>query len=802
MTAIKKSYRFRVHDAGTTTPTDLTVDWSETTRIAEVGQIGGQVVHPLRGRTSARPWTVTLVDVDEVITARLADSDGRAQLLRRLADLSVSTDDGSTWTVKQTARIDDVAIDGDDLSAVRFTMQDERLIERKTTIFKGGNSTRLLPPGLDAAWLDYQGARPASFQVIDVNAGNDTTELIYRGDLGNPDGDTFFRVADAIIQLMEDDVVDDPAPNQGNFETLRIHIEGTDYVPSAFNGSPATDPLKNVRDRGTLMHVTVAGYEDPGWPIKFTRLAYFHMKSRDPSGDLPLHLGTQEGVDPFQLAKDIYDGTYQDATWPATVRYDSTVFSAYDPSTNPNGLIDNPRFPKMHFRITGPANMARWLEDHIYGPLGVVPFINAAGEVSPRIVTQPASDQIADPDNLPQLTPANVASPHPAWRNAGREIVTVVEYTFEYAVAPSYRVQLSQDPNNPASGLFGSLFGRGVRITPTEGGQDVGFDLLQSKSVVLTREIDRAQHHRDVHEVTVRGIHRVASRKSFADKFGRDLLDRFGDGPVYVENLVGLSDSESRIEGEWVMVDMDTLPSLQNQSRSGSRIVQIIERVDEPGGPIFKLLEAGPHSQPLSTPSISLAASSNDPENAVDVTISGLGTGEGYEVHLTVGATEPDEEDPDWQYRHLSGSQNETVTVRRLPAGSTIWARVRATAPGRISSDWSTADSQATTAYTAPSALADSGVAGDVATISWTNGEADRDIVVTLDGAFVDRLPAGTEEYTFYGLDTSTSYTAGVKHVDDYGGESSLTTDGFTTTASPSLMQEPFQVRLMVGAAA
>ncbi|MDH5279528.1 MAG: hypothetical protein OEW52_00095 [Thermoleophilia bacterium] len=798
MTAIEKSYRFRVATAGASV-VEGNVDWTETGNIATVGDIGGQTVHPTKGQTTARPWSVEIVDLNEAITARLSNANGRAHLLRRLADIAESTNGGSTWTVLATARIDRVEMV--DVAAFRFTMQDERSVERVTTIFTGSNTTRVLPRGLAASWLAYAGARHTTYQVNTVDTVNDVSQYVF---LGNNDEDVDPpTVSEQIMDLLEADVVDAPANYQGNFRTLRVSINGVDREILSINGSPPQDPLKKLREepRRWLRFFDVADYEDtPG----FARQVYFHMGSRDPSPELPLHIGGLSGVDPFTFVKDLYDGGYQ-GTNPATVRYEAARFTAYDPATNPHGLVDNPRFPRMHWRITSPANMAEWLEDNIYGPLGVVPFINAAGEVSPRIALMPAVDQIADPDTLPELTAANLAAPHPGWVNDGRELITVVEVTFEYATAPSFI------RTRAAGGLFGSLFGTGI-LLPTEGGQDVGGDLLVTKQLKLTKEHDRAADFRAVHPVTVRGIHRPLNQWAFLNKLALDLFERFGDGPIYTDASPLSGAASAPAEGDWVRINLPgSYPALQNQSRTGSRIAQILSKVYGADGVRFELLEGGPNSQPMGTPTISLAANAADPENAIDVTVSGLEAGGSYEAHFAVATLEPAEDSSDWQFRHARGSAvspatSVTFTVRGIPAGSTVWGRARETAVGRISSDWSTADSQATTGLSAPTGLASSGVVGDEATISWTVGEAAFDLMVDLilqsGGAQVVapfRLPAGSARWRFTGLALSTGYTARVWHVDDYGGASSKTTVNFSTTGTAATLSKPRSIRVLVG---
>ncbi|MEQ1573640.1 MAG: hypothetical protein ABL993_05280, partial [Vicinamibacterales bacterium] len=296
MSTVTKSFRFRVYEADAST-----VAWTETVNLAGVGEVGGQRVSPLSGHTSARPWTVEIVDVNEVITARLADADGRAQLLHRLADLSVSTDGGSTWTVKATGRIARVQMSG--VVAFLFEMQDERLIERATTIFEGSNTTRILPRGLNSAWVDYQAPRTRGFQVTAVDAGNNTSTYV----IGPEDGQEWAPapIDQALIELLESDVVDAPDDNQANFTYLRANINGTDRQVIGFGSSFARDPLGGIRSRTTLNGFSVAGYQDT---VGFTRQVYLHMQGKDPSPDLPLHIGGQAGVDPFTLVKAIYDG--------------------------------------------------------------------------------------------------------------------------------------------------------------------------------------------------------------------------------------------------------------------------------------------------------------------------------------------------------------------------------------------------------------------------------------------------------------------------------------------------------------
>ena len=148
----------------------------------------------------------------------------------------------------------------------------------------------------------------------------------------------------------------------------------------------------------------------------------------------------------------------------------------------------------------------------------------------------------------------------------------------------------------------------------------------------------------------------------------------------------------------------------------------------------------------------------------------------------------------------------DTITVRGLPAGRRIWARVRSTAPGRVSSDWSSPVFHDTTALTPPSGVTEDDLQGDQVLIRWSIGEANFDVmielVLTSGGAQVAapvRLPAGATRHRFTGLELSTDYTARVSHVDDYGGASTKATDEFTTTGTATVLPRPLGILVLVG---
>lgn len=780
MTAVAKVFRFRVHDAGTTAPADATVDWSTTALLASVGAIGGQRVEALTASTSARPWSVTITDAEEFVTGKLASAEGRYHMLGRLADFSVSTDGEATWTVLQTGRVDNVAMEG--VTAYRVDVTDERSVERSSTIFTGASTTRLAPSGLHAQWLHWSPGKTFRFRAAEVGASTTRYDAIgsaspddHRGlgdNQGGPVNDGGLIIADAVLALMEGDR-DVTSSQAGIFRTLRVNVDGTDREVTRINRGGAPDRLKALRDRGIIDSFTVADYADPVG-VGSIRSCYFYAETHDPTPDIPLHIGGRDGIDPFQLAKDIYDGDWGDAT----VRYDADCFSAYHPTTNPRGLIG--RFPKRWYRIEGPANMAAWLQEHVYTPSLVAPVLNSEGEIAPVFIGQPDAAEIPDVDLLPTFTAAN-STIHPTWENRGRDQVTVARVTFLYA-------------------WLGG---------PTDEDRDVALDGLVRRELTRTFEHDNASTVRAVHDVTVHGVHRSFPEETA--RIGGEMCDRFGDGPVYATVTAHEGEMDDVAPGAWVAIDFDSYPAAQNQARGGTRIAQVLNRTILPAGIEFELLEAGPSLQALATPTVSVAANATDPHHAIDVTVSDLPTGAYAVLHIAESTLEPTEDSDAWRYRlvrqNASGVLlgNETVTVDRLPSGVTLWVRGRSQQIDRIASDWSTADSQATTGLTAPSSVTASDIDGAEALVTWTPGETDYDAVVDLtvlpDGAreFVARVVAGSTAFRLEGLAASTSYRVGVKHIDDYGGETTRDTDDFTSASTDDDVPDMQGIRILVG---
>ena len=476
------------------------------------------------------------------------------------------------------------------------------------------------------------------------------------------------------------------------------------------------------------------------------------MDGIEPSESIPLNIGGIAGVDPIQFIKDIYDLTYGGDQ---AVRYDSAQFTA---------LLGHPLIPKMWFRFTKPMEMSGVVHD-IYRALLLVPFMNVEGEVDPQLMRLL---QDIDPVTLTTIGPSEAVT-SPTWDHSTRDLVTAVRFNYEWG----YRLDDSR------------------LLIPDVGDWPADRYRAEQRVEEFTHDniADLGRHEITIPLTGLRGPHEVLRH---GRALSTDIFDRYGDGPI--EGHVDTLSSIDEPNGTWVVFSGLPIPNPQTNARGDARLVQIMDREVQPVGFRYRYLDGGRKLAVLLPPIVAIGPNAARPKHAVDVTISALPTGTKYDLQVKIGSD-------DWTF-YRDGSTNETVVVQDLPANTTIQARARTTSPNRVRSAWSSAVSQATTALTAASALATS-VSGRTIALSWTNGEADEEIMVTLDG--VDylnvNLEAGTTRFVFTELAASTLFTLGVKHVDPYGGASTLVT-AQDTTGTAGALSVPRALAIVQGAPA
>jgi hypothetical protein len=798
----RKDYRIRIYkyksDWSGSTPE---VEWTFDTLSGQISNlddtIGGQRITPIDGRVESLSWKFSLLDINENVTAKLSDAEGKGDILRRIVDISKSTDGGTNWTLLTTGRITDIDL-AESVAAFDFTVQDERYIERTSEIFtdalpdngdptdlseisiiRGSETSSVYPAGFAEeaggtgfAWAGFPRVDYLQYEVGNVDGNLVRLDPGLSGAVpihGTISNDEPVGMISNLPAHLESEILDDlksghdsnsvrTDATEGDFENLIVHVDGTnrevlawgiidnDHIGSQLSGEDQTS-------RVIRSFYIVWPTNQPSINTLFTDV-YFHMPTSEPTSALRKHLGgPQQSTknvfrSPFQTLKEIYDEL--------GVRYDSTAMQ---------NLIDDQRFSGFGVAVDGPKNAADWIQKNIYSAFGVAPTFNAAGEVVPKPILQPNAEEIPDVTTLTEIT-ADKASTHPTFQNTTRELATVVKI----------------EKNGPVG--LGYLGKRATTRDRDKLPDNIPFDMVRYGTKTAEFEsdnIDRLGRH--VHTIEMDGTTPFGT--GFNEHVARGILFRYASGAIHTE-LRGLDSLSSIDEGDYVIVNISSYPNLDNQARGGARLMQVLTRSHGHTGPTLTLLDAGPQLQPLDKLTISAAQNTNNPTNAIDVSISGLATGATWILQAAESDTEPASSSNLWQTIE-SGTSTGTQVIDGLASDTTYYFRARQMKDKRVGSLWSDAAFASTAALTAPSNLQTQNVQGCSAQIIWTNGDSEADIEVFLDGTKRRTLSAGTTFHFLKYLTTSTTYTVGVRHIGPQQGVTSTTSIDFTTDSTPEV---------------
>lgn len=774
-TRIERDYKFQVLKPGETTFSSTTVDleFSSTqdpVHITKLRQFGGQKVRPARGRVRSLPWEIGIGETtNEEVTGSLNLSTALGpDMMSRVARLQVA-EGGANYQTRAGGRISDLSVDHDKQHYV-FSNQDELHRVRAQPAFSS-NNTQVAPHGPSTDFFFIKSPGNGRWHVFN-NKSNGFAQI-------RPLDDSVVLPI-GIAEEIVDDVVAGPVAGATNFTNLRFRTTGgTTYGVEALFGSEADTPARGLEDAVDastggvvgINQITLATTElqsdgSAGNTIRSQKGAqvidgFMHAFGRDPSSALPLHIGGSSGIDPMKFVQD----RYQDAG----AKLDSSVFTNHSTNT-PKGLFGHPRIKPddLFLRITEPtSDLQRWLEENIYEPLGVA-SVTVNGEISPRYMRQPDAERIPSTTELFTFTSTNIADRHPTWSQETGDQITVLETDIRRLVR-----------DQPAPG-----------INPQTG------DLLR-----VREGTKRTVHQSSIFgersvRMTLRGL---AFPDVAHDRIAHDIFQRFGNGPIRAD-FRGMSDASTVQQGDFVVIDIPTLPKAPDALRGGKQIFQILSRTGTPKGPQFESLELGPEAQPLSAPNLSMTKSSTEPNHAVDVTVTNLAANAKWDLQLAAQSSQPGGSS-EWTRNDLTadgfdGKSTETKTIAELPFGETIWGRAQAKRRGRIGSDWSSAVNVTLSAPSAPSALAISSTEQNSAVYTWTAGSTRYATQVLLGSTLQQQKVAGSQKATLTGLaedHTSTeTLTGSVKHVGPYGGETTEATATFSlstgVTESPDML--------------
>lgn len=808
--SVDREYRFRIAPAGAS---DMSAPAITVTQapgadgfLTGSDSWGGSKIYPIEGRAESLPWKVTIGEsqAGEEFTRYIADGAGRAQLLRRICDIS-SRPPGGAWTVEATGRITDLSESGP--GEWTLSVQDERLIERTARIFgaaeaagptdlsgisviAGAETTSIYPMGLLSDWERFSAAGGYSF-AVDFIVDNLVYLQLTQNYASYPDSPVVRdKMTLQIEQLMKDDLKEGSdasgdlfgvynaksqipgslAFTEGDFETLIARVDGVDRELTAAGLVDESGQRRNQNGAWHPTHrtIVVVWPDTPGDPqpaLGDEVKAYLLMPTHEPTRALPKHLGGAAGIHPMDLCLQILQAL--------GVRADAAAFGA---------LAGDRSIPNIWPRITGEQNAYEYINKQLCQPFGIALSTSAAGEVVPIRTALPTADDVADVTALPRLTEKDV-SEHPTWEHSSTELVT--------------RVLMSWD----------GLVERGHHHGGSEGDielpSDIGADLLEVQEHVERRDHDRlADFGVAEQELEVRAIHDAEVAGRVADLFSEQAFQRFGDGPVRTR-LPSLDAARGLAQGDFCLLNIPTYPNLASASRGGDRLVQVISAVRTLDGPELEILDAGPALQPLTSPSLSAAQNVDAPSSTIDVTVSSVPAGAFIVLQVAQSVSEPAADSSAWQTVRSWAPGGTTFPIVVRASGSTWWFRARATKAGRVTSLWSAAVSAVTAPLDAPTGLAFSHVSGCSALATWTVGDEGQSVEVTVGGARVGVLPAGSEQLLLTdrnaGLTVSGSFTVAVRHVDASGSPGPSDSATLDTTGSAETGPGPGGLEVLAG---
>lgn len=216
----ERDWELRVHDAGTFTPTDLTVSFTiPRGRLVGPPPYGGAVIKPLEGRANLLAYSVAVVDDDGWLTALLF-SGGLPVIVGRLAEVRVAVDGGGFQTV-DVRRIS--AVRGSSRPEYELELSNERWIGRQDTLFRENRTLQLVPQMPSVPWFVLEGGTLTD--PLDSREPGRVLSVIDEFLLIQSGGfriDPEFKAA-----ALDADVIDDPRPRNvgGNFRGLRFEDE-------------------------------------------------------------------------------------------------------------------------------------------------------------------------------------------------------------------------------------------------------------------------------------------------------------------------------------------------------------------------------------------------------------------------------------------------------------------------------------------------------------------------------------------------------------------------------------------------
>jgi len=586
---------------------DGTVD--STGRLWTPPSVSGSIAHPLRGETTIRPFLVEGVDVDGALIAAFS-ADARWTALGRLVDVQYRDLPSGEWVSYGTGRCSGLdELDGP--GKFRVQVADESWVARRSTVFSTAGTASIWPCGVRRTWRGFfqaqkaRGGRTATagelFRIT-LTAGYTAPPIdVGFGILVDRRGRELIR---PVVEWFERDLV--PAPDRnfgtspppgGNFRFTKLRFPNsadvvTDWDIHSFGVDPSVpeDALETLEDpaiagsadpedvqREVTITVWVRGFGIPFAPPADEGLGLFVAPEAPPSALNPLHVALADG-DNYWGTPGV-DNAQPSTGWgwihvaDLTRRVWDQMAVRYDPD-NLDAIEADTSFPLLAPRVTEfPADPERWMAANIWGQLMLLAVKDGRGRRKLADLRPPPDD--TDLTYFPRLDASNTSG-H-VWRLDNVDLMNRVRWDYTEL----------KEPEEPFVSVTEVESVDNLRVRRKE------LDPYDSDTVALLDPRDnvfRVDHSEiDPDTPAVRILSGYASGigvpfSEVVDGHSEFLLQLYQDGPMHGFCEVGRELAESIEEGDYVVVDYDSLKGANpaTEARTGDLLALVISLTRHP----------------------------------------------------------------------------------------------------------------------------------------------------------------------------------------------------------------------------
>lgn len=435
-----------------------------------------------------------------------------------------------------------------------------------------------------------------------------------------------------------------------NFPVWETHFNATSSIAPVsygfFYAKTKSGPGRGVQ--ALLGGLYASWFDFTKLPTEGQDIAIRVLSGLPPSEEAPIYYEGTFGT----FLKRCYDGFY--SLQAPGIRYNAAVMADLEVNTPIMRLVQTKIEPEG----------LRWLQEHWYKPMRMIPLINAAGELVPTKFDLPdASVSLVTLDN------ANVEDAE--WKHGSGDAVTGVEFTYK-------RDYLGT--NNRLSSI------------------DVHVDRLDAPGVTRVGDRTIKFDPATVREVTanVTDSYGQAGGKEaeygyyLAQQIQTALLDRFALGGQHCMATALRSDPNVRglIGGQWVIMAVSWLPDYVSKLRGINRLMQIVDVKDtDPTLRHLELVDAGPYNTPTPVPSLADITASLI-NTRIKVLVGNVPADTFVRVDVATSPTQPGATSPLWMMLGRErGAGTKIIYSGKLSAGVT-YIRVRHEQEGRRPSAW------------------------------------------------------------------------------------------------------------------